>query len=230
MLLACGLRRHEAVSLEMRHIQQREAHWAIVDLHGKAGHIHTVPMPDWVKDILDRWTNAAAITNGKIFRRVTKAGTTWGTGMTEKVVWHVVRECAAKAGISALTPHDLRRSCARLCHAAGGELDQIQFLLGHLSIQTTERYLGCKQRIKGAGNDRLGIERRRKARSTPDRDLSFVGTDRGLLRSVLGPWFPFPTCQASRGTISVEEHTSMAPRPRCQSQNPPLQEFSAIPA
>jgi integrase len=115
-------------------------------------------MPDWVKDILDRWTNAAAITNGKIFRRVTKAGTIWGTGMTEKVVWHVVRECAAKAGISALAPHDLRRSCARLCHAAGGELDQIQFLLGHLSIQTTERYLGCKQRIKGAVNDRLGIE------------------------------------------------------------------------
>jgi len=34
-------------------------------------------------------------------------------------------------------------------------LDQIQFLLGHLSIQTTERYLGCKQRIKGAVNDRL---------------------------------------------------------------------------
>ena len=39
-----------------------------------------------------------------------------------------------------------RRTCARLCHLAGGELDQIQFLLGHVSIQTTERYLGCKQR------------------------------------------------------------------------------------
>ena len=57
-----------------------------------------------------------------------------------------------------LAPHDLRRTCARLCHLAGGELDQIQFLLGQLSIQTTERYLGCKQRLRCAVNDTLGIE------------------------------------------------------------------------
>jgi site-specific recombinase XerD len=45
-----------------------------------------------------------------------------------------------------------------LCHAAGGELEQIQFLLGHVSFRTTERYLGCKQRIRSAVNDRVGIE------------------------------------------------------------------------
>jgi site-specific recombinase XerD len=73
-------------------------------------------------------------------------------------VWHIVRQYATAAGILSLAPHDLRRSCARLCHAAGGELDQIQFLLGHVSIQTTERYLGCKQRIRAAVNDRIGIE------------------------------------------------------------------------
>ena len=78
--------------------------------------------------------------------------------MTEKVVWHVVREFAKKAGIDKLAPHDLRRTCARLRHSAGGELEQIQFLLGHVSIQTTERYLGCKQRIRSAVNDRIGIE------------------------------------------------------------------------
>lgn len=157
-MLACGLRRHEAVSLEVRHVQQRKDHWAIFDLHGKAGHVRTVPVPDWAKALLDRWTQAAAIHTGKIFRRVTKAGTVWGTGMTEKVVWHIVREYATTAGIATLASHDLRRTCARLCHSAGGELEQIRFLLGHVSIQTTERYLGCKQRIKSAVNDRLGIE------------------------------------------------------------------------
>jgi len=39
------------------------------------------------------------------------------------------------------------------------KLEQIQFLLGHVSIQkTSERHLGCKQRIHAAVNDRIGIE------------------------------------------------------------------------
>ncbi len=78
--------------------------------------------------------------------------------LQEKAVWHVVREYAVKARIDKLAPHDLRRTCARLCHTAGGELEQIQFLLGHISIQTTERYFGCKQRIHRAFNDEIGIE------------------------------------------------------------------------
>jgi len=49
--------------------------------------------------------------------------------MTRKVLWEVVRAAATRAGIEKLAPHDLRRSCAMLCHLAGGELDQIQFVL-----------------------------------------------------------------------------------------------------
>jgi len=69
------------------------------------------------------------------------------------------------AGIERLAPHDLRRTCARLCHAAGGELE-IQFLLGHVSIQTTERYLGCKQRIRGAVNDASAVNGRIESQSS----------------------------------------------------------------
>src|ERR1700682_4921198 len=79
-----------------------------------------------------------------------------------------VQAYARKAGIERLAPHDLRPTCARLCHSAGGELEQIQFLLGHVSIQTTERYLGCKQRIRAAVNDRIGIEPK-SDRATSDR-------------------------------------------------------------
>ena len=53
LLLACGLRRHELAVLTVGHLQQREGHWAIVDLRGKAGHIRTIPVPDWVTDLLN---------------------------------------------------------------------------------------------------------------------------------------------------------------------------------
>ena len=158
VLLGCGLRRGELIDLTQDHLQRREDHWAIVDLVGKAGHVRTVPMPDWVKRTIDDWLNAAGIKQGKLFRCVCRKGAVWGTEMTEKVVWHVVKEYAKRLGVSKLAPHDLRRSCARLCHSAGGELEQIQFLLGHVSIQTTEKYLGCTQRLREAVNDQIGIE------------------------------------------------------------------------
>jgi hypothetical protein len=63
-----------------------------------------------------------------VFRAINKAGRIWGDGMSPKVLWDVVRAAAARACIDKLAPHDLRRTCARLCHLAGGELDQIQFL------------------------------------------------------------------------------------------------------
>jgi len=111
----------------------------------------------WVKETLDDWLGAADIRQGKLFRCVCRKGTVWGSEITEKVVWHVVKEYAGRLGISKLAPHDLRRSCARFCHESGGELEQIQFLLGHVSVQTTEKYLGCKQRLREAVNDRIGI-------------------------------------------------------------------------
>ena len=54
--------------------------------------------------------------------------------MTVKAVWHIVKESAKRIGVAKLAPHDLRRTCARLCHASEGELEQIQFLLGHVSV------------------------------------------------------------------------------------------------
>jgi integrase len=115
-------------------------------------------MPDWVYLELVAWISSASIDRGKVFRRISRIGRVFGDGIGEKAIWHVVRSAALKVGIAAIAPHDLRRTCARLCRSAGGELDQIQLLLGHVSIQTTEQYLGSRQRIRSAVNDRIGIE------------------------------------------------------------------------
>jgi integrase len=158
LLIGCGLRRAEVTALRLEDLQLREGHWVIADLRGKGGHIRTIPVPQWVKEAVDSWTVGAGITSGPLLRSINKAGRIWGLGFTPKVIWAIVKANAKSCGLPSVAPHDLRRTCARLCHQAGGELDQIQFLLGHVSIQTTERYLGCKQRFNDAVNDHIGLE------------------------------------------------------------------------
>ena len=88
--IGCGLRRGELLALRVDSIQMREEHWVIADLLGKAGHIHTVPIPGWVKAAVDEWKDARHVSQGV--------------------------------------------------------------------TQTTGRYLGCKQKLRCAVNDRIGIE------------------------------------------------------------------------
>ena len=163
MLFSCGFRRSELVGLRLADLQMRQGHWAVVDLIGKGGHVRTVPVPSWVKAALDQWTVAAGIAEGRVFRAIARTGKVWGKGISQNVVWYVVKTCCERAGLDHIAPHDLRRTFAKLCHSSGGELEQIQFLLGHASVQTTERYLGCKQNLGNPVNDRfdLGAERPR---------------------------------------------------------------------
>jgi site-specific recombinase XerD len=152
------LEAESADTLRGRRNRALQGHWVIADLRGKGGHIRTIPVPRWVKEAVDSWTVPAGINAGPLLRSINKAGRIWGYGFTAKVIWAIVKANAKQCGLPSVAPHDLRRTCARLCHQAGGELDQIQFLLGHVSIQTTERYLGCKQRFRDAVNDHIGLE------------------------------------------------------------------------
>jgi hypothetical protein len=86
----------------------------------------------------------------------------------------VVRACCEKAGLEHIAPHDLRRTCAKLCHSSGGELEQIQFLLGHVSVQTAERYLGCKQNLGRPVNDLFDL---RMEGQTPEKDRESVAAN-----------------------------------------------------
>jgi site-specific recombinase XerD len=158
VLMGCGLRRAEIVAVAVEDFELREDHWVLADLIGKGGHMRTIPVPGWVKATVDAWVRSANLQSGVLFRPVGKTGNVRNTGFTAKVIWSIVRKAAADCDFGAVAPHDLRRTCARLCHQAGGELEQIQFLLGHVSVQTTERYLGCKQRLRNAVNDRIGLE------------------------------------------------------------------------
>ena len=125
MHFGCGLRRGELLALTLESLQQREEHWVIADLVGKGGHVRTVPIPAWVKDTVDAWVTAAEIAHGRVFLAINKAGQVWGDGMTPKVIWELVKAAAAHADIKKLAPHDLRRTCARLCHLVRPSLHDV---------------------------------------------------------------------------------------------------------
>jgi integrase len=135
----------------------REGRWVIADLRGKGGRVRTVAVPIWVKQGIDAWAAAAFIEKGPLLLPVSKSGKLNGAALSDWAVWSVVEQSAKQIGIERFGAHDLRRTCAKLCRKAGGDLEQIKFLLGHSSIQTTERYLGSEQELVVAVNDNLGL-------------------------------------------------------------------------
>jgi site-specific recombinase XerD len=154
LLLGSGVRRSEVATLAVGDIQQREERWLIVDLLGKHGRIRTVPIPIWAYEEVVRWQSAARITEGPLFRAVTRHGQVIPHKLTGQAIYGIVRAYAMNLGLG-ISPHDLRRSFAHLAHAGDAPLEQIQLSLGHASVMTTELYLGVKQNLRDAPCDRL---------------------------------------------------------------------------
>lgn len=157
LLVACGLRRAELAALEVGDLQMRENRWILSDLRGKGGRVRTVAVPLWVKQGISAWQAAAGVEGGTLFRRLGRGGVVRADGLGAGSIRATVEQAGHAIGAEGLGAHDLRRTCAKLCRKAGGDLEQIKFLLGHSSIQTTERYLGSEQDIAVAVNDSLAF-------------------------------------------------------------------------
>ena len=81
-------------------------------------------IPECVKEAVDSCSVRAGINGGPLLRSINKAGRTWGHSFTPKVIWAIVKTNAKSCGLTSVAPHDLRQTCARLCHQAGGDLEQ----------------------------------------------------------------------------------------------------------
>lgn len=150
VLFATALRRRELVELEVSIIQERDDQWGFVGLKGKSGKVRNISLPEWVREAICDWLRATGIVQGSVFRGISRHGKLGARQMSEESVKLILSHYASIAGHPRFRPHDARRTCARLCRAGNAALEDVQELLGHSSIQTTERYLGKTESFKRA--------------------------------------------------------------------------------
>jgi integrase/recombinase XerD len=144
-----GLDKRACVYGSADQLQSREGHGVIVNLVGKGKRLRTVASRCMAPAFgSERRKSIQACFDGG------NAARSWRDSQRSLVRGETVRPASRHKQFG---PHDLRRTCVRLCHRCGRRLEQIQFLLGHAPVQTTERYIGSKQKLQDAVNDRLGI-------------------------------------------------------------------------
>ncbi|MCL4871305.1 MAG: tyrosine-type recombinase/integrase [Anaerolineae bacterium] len=177
VMIGAGLRRSEVAQLSFTHLQQREGRWVFANLVGKGEKPRTFGIPEWVKQAIDAWTGAARLRRGRVFRALnkglhprlsgavkTKLGYITDGNLSDQAIANIVDFYAQQAGIvdnegaAALTPHDLRRTAASLALKGGATIRQIQAMLGHESITTTEKYLEPMMSLKQGAADFIQIE------------------------------------------------------------------------
>ena len=156
LMVGCGLRRSEVVCLNVEDLQRQEGRWVLLNVIGMHGRTRRVPLPPWAKLAIVRWMEAAGISEGPVFRAVGRDGKSADRRLSAPMILEIVSRYATELGLK-VRPRDLRRTCAKLCRSSGGDLEQIQMLLGHSSIQITEQYLGTRQDLAKAPNDRIGL-------------------------------------------------------------------------
>jgi site-specific recombinase XerD len=142
VLFSTGLRRNELVGLPVAALKQRDGQWGLIDLVGKGGKLRSVPLPLWVKAAIYDWLNATHIVQGFMFRSISRHGKLGTVQMSDESVKLILSHYTTLENLEDFRPHDARRTCARLLRASDAALEDIKELLGHSSIQTTERYLG----------------------------------------------------------------------------------------
>lgn len=147
VMLGCGLRRMEVSRLSLNHIQRRENIWLIVDIVGKRNKKRTIVMPDWTYQSIAEYLKVVGITQGYVFRAISKSGKILKPQLSTKSIFDAVKKYTAACGFPEVAPHDLRRTYAKLAYKYGAKIDQIQLNLGHQSLDTTQRYLGTDLNI-----------------------------------------------------------------------------------
>lgn len=143
-LYSCGLRVSELISVKISDLHTEEGFISVI---GKGDKQRLVPIGKAALKLIDNYRkyhrNHIAIKKNYedmlfLSRR--------GTPITRQMVFYIIKDLAAKAGIKkTLSPHTFRHSFATHLVEGGADLRAVQEMLGHESITTTEIYTHLDQ-------------------------------------------------------------------------------------
>ncbi|MEQ4962276.1 tyrosine-type recombinase/integrase [Enterobacter hormaechei] len=154
VVLGCGLRRSEAVGLDLRDIVTNERALRVLG-KGNKERLSYMPAGTWQRLLF--WIDQVRGEQpGPLFTRIRRFDTLTNDRLTDQAVYHILQVRQRQAGIAKCAPHDLRRTFATAMLDNGEDLITVRDAMGHASVTTTQQY------------DRRGEARLRTARDRLD--------------------------------------------------------------
>lgn len=137
LLYATGIRVAELVAMDLHSVRYGNR---TITVTGKGDKQRVVPFGLPAQRALERWTGQgrprlATARSGEALFLGARGGR-----VDQRVVRDVVHREAARAGVPDISPHALRHSAATHMLDGGADLREVQEMLGHSSLQTTQRY------------------------------------------------------------------------------------------
>lgn len=155
VILGCGLRRSEAVGLELRDIVTQEQALRVL---GKGNKERLAYMPAGTWQRLRMWIEEVrGEKEGPLFTRIRRFDTLTNNRLTDQAVYHVLQVRQQQAGIAKCAPHDLRRTFATAMLDNGEDLITVKDAMGHASVTTTQQYDRRGESRLRAARDRLDL-------------------------------------------------------------------------
>jgi len=140
LLYGAGLRVGEVASLDVRDVDPLRGDVRVL---GKGGKERVVPLPSVVRDALREWIDsreAPGILGEPLFIAL-RPGRDGSRRLGVRDIRRILRARAKRVGLlDRVHPHRLRHSYATHLLDMGADLREIQELLGHASLSTTEKY------------------------------------------------------------------------------------------
>ncbi len=141
MLYSCGLRVSELTALK---VSSFLAEGKILNVFGKGGKQRLVPVNENAREALVKYLESGRprfIRNRSDAKDALFISVKQGKPLTRQSIWLLVKHYAQMTGVkSTITPHTFRHSFATHLLEGGAGLREVQELLGHSSIETTNIY------------------------------------------------------------------------------------------